>query len=100
MAYGGARQGAGRKKGQATKMNEKARQKAADGGLMPLDYLLSIMRDEGQPQDERKDAARAAAPYVHARLQSIEVEHSGEINRVTDKPQSEAEWQEQYTAKE
>ena len=66
MAHGGARPGAGRKKGQATKMNEQARQKASEGGLMPLDYLLSIMRDAEQPQDERKDAAKAAAPYVHA----------------------------------
>jgi len=73
MAHGGPRPNAGRKKGAATKINEKAREKAAEGGLMPLDYLLSIMRDENQPLDERKDAAKAAAPYVHAKLAAIEM---------------------------
>lgn len=53
-------------------MNERARKAAAASGLMPLDYLLSIMRDENQSQDERKDAAKAAAPYLHARLAQTE----------------------------
>ncbi len=40
---------------------------------MPLDYLLSIMRDESEDKRERLDAAKAAAPYCHARLRSTEV---------------------------
>lgn len=75
MPKGGARPGAGRKKGAATRMNEEARRKAAEGGLMPLDYMLGIMRDELQPQSDRMDAAKAAAPYLHAKLATVE--HSG-----------------------
>lgn len=76
MAHGGKREGAGRKPGSSTRMNEEARRQAAEGGLMPLDYMLSILRDEDMPPDARMDAAKAAAPYVHAKLASVE--HKGE----------------------
>ena len=75
MSHGGSRPGAGRKPGAANKMTQAAREAAAKGGMMPLDYLLSIMRDEANDLDTRKDAAKAAAPYCHARLASIA--HSG-----------------------
>ena len=39
---------------------------------MPLDYLLSIVRDESQDRPARVDAAKAAAPYCHARLSSLD----------------------------
>lgn len=48
---------------------------ARSGGIMPLEYLLSIMRDEKQDQAVRIDAAKAAAPYVHAKLQAHQ--HTG-----------------------
>jgi hypothetical protein len=41
--------------------------------MAPLDYLLRIMRDEDQDARSRLDAARAAAPYCHARLSSTEL---------------------------
>jgi hypothetical protein len=41
--------------------------------MTPLDYLLSIMRDENEDGRQRIDAAKAAAPYCHARLSSTEV---------------------------
>ena len=44
---------------------------------MPLDYLLALLRDNAQTQEVRTDAAKAAAPYLHARLAAVE--HSGEI---------------------
>lgn len=75
MSRGGKRQGAGRPKGSATRVNEAARKKAADGGLMPLDYMLGLLRNEAMPMGVRFDAAKAAAPYVHAKLASVE--HSG-----------------------
>lgn len=56
-------------------MNEEARKQAADGGLMPLDYMLEVLRDEAMEPAARMDAAKAAAPYVHAKLASVE--HSG-----------------------
>ena len=46
-------------------------------GLTPLDYLLSVLRDEESEPNMRMDAAKAAAPYVHPRLAAVE--HSGEI---------------------
>jgi hypothetical protein len=41
--------------------------------MMPLDYLLGIMRDEDQDARSRLDAAKAAAPYCHARLSSTQL---------------------------
>lgn len=35
--------------------------------LSPLDYLLSVMRDEEQEVPRRLQAASLAAPYVHAK---------------------------------
>lgn len=57
-------------------MNEAARKAALAEGISPLDFLLSAMRDGDQPFDKRLDAAKAAAPYVHARLAAVE--HSGD----------------------
>jgi hypothetical protein len=44
-----------------------------EGGIMPLDYLLGIMRNEDQDARWRLDTAKAAAPYCHARLSSTEL---------------------------
>ena len=71
MANGGARPGAGRKKGGRNRLTEEAVAKANDG-LSPLDYLLSVMRDAEAEAARRIDAAKAAAPYVHARLQPVD----------------------------
>lgn len=76
MTHGGPRTGAGRKPGAATRLNQEARQKAAEGGLMPLDYMLDILRNEDLSLEDRMDAAKAAAPYVHAKLASVE--HKGD----------------------
>lgn len=58
-------------------MTERAREEAAKGGITPLDFMLSILRDEQKDMAERFEAAKAAAPYMHARLAAVE--HSGEI---------------------
>lgn len=70
---GGRRAGAGRKPGSVGKIDAEARRKAHAGGLTPLEYLLSIMRDENEDKHARRDAAKAAAPYCHARLASTEL---------------------------
>lgn len=49
----------------------------ADVDISPIDYMLSILRDETQSQGDRMDAAKAAAPYLHARLSGVK--HSGEM---------------------
>jgi hypothetical protein len=70
---GGKREGAGRKPGSVARIDAEARRRAHGGGITPLDYLLSIMRDESEDKRERLDAAKAAAPYCHARLASTEL---------------------------
>ena len=43
-----------------------AAQISAEQGVSPLEFLLSVMRDIANPLELRIDAAKAAAPYVHA----------------------------------
>jgi hypothetical protein len=44
---------------------------AEAGGEMPLDYMLTVMRDP-KADDKRRDAmAMAAAPYLHPKLSTI-----------------------------
>jgi hypothetical protein len=83
------RPGGGRKKGSLNKMTALQRAGALASGLLPLEYLLKTMRS---PEPKRFDgesivmysaryrlwseqcleAAKAAAPYVHPRLATIE----------------------------
>lgn len=88
---GGARPGAGRKTGAATKRTREIADKAAEEGITPLEFMLQIMRTEPeQPDGEefdwrlhqmrlemRFEAAKAAAPYIHPRLAAVE--HSGGV---------------------
>lgn len=76
---GGARPGAGRKPGAINKATAIARQAAEAGGIMPLDFMLNRMRDEEAPMAERLDMAKAAAPYVHAKLTSIEANVNADV---------------------
>lgn len=69
---GGKRPGAGRKKGEPNKRTAEAQAKAEETGIMPLDYMLHVMRTS-EDERMRMSAAQAAAPYVHAKLSSIEV---------------------------
>jgi hypothetical protein len=77
MPRGGKRAGAGRKRGVPNTKTQELQQKIEASGLTPLDYMLSLLRDADLPREERFEAAKAAAPYVHARLASVE--HSGTI---------------------
>jgi hypothetical protein len=81
MAHGGKRDGAGRKPGAVTqKTRDIAEAIMADGGLTPLEYLTSIYRDPAADEAKRIDCAKAAAPYVHAKLNSIEGRIDGEFS--------------------
>lgn len=91
MAKGGSREGAGRKPGVPNKRTAEQAQKVEASGLTPLDYMLSILRDEDANDADRFEAAKAAAPYVHAKLASVEHKGDGggplvlEIVRFADK---------------
>lgn len=86
---GGARKGAGRKKGSAGAATIRTREianQAALEGVTPLEFMLQIMRSPSDHKDARVqmsreamrfEAAKAAAPFIHPRLQAIE--HSGTL---------------------
>lgn len=76
MAQGGKREGAGRKPGVPNKRTAEKTAEIEASGLTPLDYMLTILRDTEQPKDARMWAAEKAAPYVHAKLASVE--HKGD----------------------
>ena len=40
---------------------------------MPVEYLLSVMRDKTIPRAERTEAAKWAAPYISPKLSSVEI---------------------------
>ena len=74
MRHGGSRPGAGRKPGTINRFSKDLLEKASQSGLLPVDYLLGVMRDESLDTRLRIDAAKAAAPYVHQKLSAISVD--------------------------
>lgn len=44
-----------------------------NGMQTPLEFMIRVLNDENLPRNERMDAAKAAIPYVHSRLNSIDV---------------------------
>jgi len=46
-------------------------EKARTDGVHPIEYTLTVMRDESEPLERRDAMAIAAAPYVHARRRRI-----------------------------
>lgn len=81
MTHGGSRKGAGRPKGAVTKRTREVALKAKKEGLTPLEYMLRVLRDESADSKDRMWAAEKAAPYIHARLASVE--HKGGIDVTT-----------------
>lgn len=72
---GGVRPGAGRPKGTRRRLSVKAIEEAASEGLLPVQYMLRVMRDARVPKPRRDAMAIAAAPYFHAKLSSVEVKN-------------------------
>jgi hypothetical protein len=70
MARG--RKTGGRQKGARNRATEEARVAAAATGILPLDYMLSVMRDSAADHKRRDAMAMAAAPYLHSRLTAID----------------------------
>lgn len=78
MAKGGARKGAGRKKGgitKATMYRQEMYARAAADGISPLDVMIKTMRKAWAENNitEAMQAAVHAAPYMHPRLQATAV---------------------------
>lgn len=81
---GGKRPGAGRKPGVPNKRTALIQKAVESTGVTPLEYMLSVMRDTTIPDGAEPaqvialtsikfEAAKAAAPYVHAKLSSVEL---------------------------
>lgn len=72
----------GRTKGTPNKATAAKAAAIADSGLTPLDYMLQVLRgqhpEKADPaqiiawESMRLDAAKAAAPYVHPKLQPVD----------------------------
>ncbi len=75
---GGKRQGAVRKKGRPNKASAARETAIAASAVVPLNYMLSIMRNETQPTAVRLEMAKAAAPCCHPKLAAVEHTGSGE----------------------
>lgn len=83
MSHGGARPGAGRKKGSRSKLTQAQTAKlhrVAGSGELPLEIMVERMRELWHADD--KDAAVAiaekCAPYFHPRLAAID--HKGHMS--------------------
>lgn len=70
---GGKRPGAGRKPGIPNKRTQETQKAIEESGLTPLEYMLSVIRNEQEEPRIRLNAAVSAAPYVHAKLASMEL---------------------------
>lgn len=56
-------------------------EKAIEGGKTPLEYALEVMRDQGRSGEDRLEAARIAAPFIHRKQpQAVEVDQQGTIS--------------------
>lgn len=92
MARGGKRSGAGRKKGVPNKVTGSLRERLLASGPSPLEFLVELyrapepkMRPKENPivfatrykqwASDRVEAGKAAAPFFHPKLQSIEVKN-------------------------
>ena len=87
MTRGGHRPGAGRPLGAIARINREVREKAIATGETPLDYMLRVMRDESATKKRRDDMAKAAAPFVHARVSAVASDAAGgtvDLSKLSD----------------
>jgi hypothetical protein len=62
----------GRRKGTRNKLTALREAEIAASGLTPLDYMLRVLRDENENMSRRDEMAKAAAPYCHPRLSTVD----------------------------
>ena len=82
MARG--RKTGGRQKGTRNRATEEARAAAEATGILPLDYMLTVMRDASADQKRRDAMAMAAAPYLHPKLSSVDAKLSSASDKFGD----------------
>lgn len=89
MPRGGARRGAGRKKGKTRAQKAATRKRADDAmlaGELPLEYMLRVMRDQTDQtpagKHRRDEMAKTAAPYCHPKQANIVATHKFDWSKV------------------
>lgn len=80
MSRGGFRPNAGRKAGTPNKATAERQAEIQASGITPLDYMLTILRDEDKSVEERMEAAKSAAPFVHPKLAAVELSGGLSLN--------------------
>ena len=86
MARG--RKTGGRQKGTRNRATEEARAAAQATGILPLNYMLTVMRNPNADEKRRDGMAMAAAPYLHPKLSSVDAklssasEKPGDVDRI------------------
>jgi hypothetical protein len=68
----GVKTGGGSRRGIPNKASAAKAAAIAESGLTPLDFLLSVMRNDSAEIGDRLDAGKAAAAYVHPKLQPVD----------------------------
>lgn len=86
MPKGGFRPAAGRPKGTRAPwaLPPKDGKAACTPGLMPLEYMLSVMRDETADQARRDRMAIAAAPFLHPKAPEMPASAPGKKERAAE----------------
>ena len=82
---GGKREGAGRPRGSLQKRHKVV--VADPTALMPVEWMLAVLRDPEAEQSRRDEMAKQAAPYLHPRLNAVGITSTngnsgGDINIV------------------
>lgn len=87
----GAHNPLGRPPGRFNKISQADIERHRQEGMLPVDFMLRVMRDKSLPKAARLDAAAKAAPYIHPKLAQITVIPEGEgqgfnvvVRRFTD----------------
>ena len=75
--WGGARAGGGRPAGTFNKRTAEIVEQLLAGNQTPLQFMLQEMQDTTQSRSYRLEAAKAVAPFLHAKLSSTEISGAG-----------------------
>jgi hypothetical protein len=75
----------GRQKGTPNRATARREAEIAASGITPLEFMLTVLRDETADDDARKWAAAAAAPYVHPRLAATQHTVQGDSTSIRER---------------
>ncbi len=77
MALG--RKTGGRTAGTPNRKTAEVQAKIEKAGVTPLQFMVEVLQDENQSFQNRQWAAREAAPYLHPKLSSTDVQVKGSL---------------------